>query len=792
MPTAADDMRSILLKASIFVWLALSFATSANSRENRALDTDFFERRIRPILVDHCYECHSEAAGEQQGGLLLDRQSGWLDGGDNNWAVVPGEPESSLLIKAIRYDDAELKMPPDNKLSNEHIRLLEQWVSGGAPGPAIDLGETDFSRLGDQVYLFEKAKSHWAFEPVIKPTPPAHGIEALTANSIDRFVAVGLSESQLGPSPAANPRTLVKRLYYDLTGLPPTMQQVDTFLSSCKADPANAVESLIESLLQSDAYGHHIARMWLDVARYADTDSFYRPDTRTPHYFPFAFAYRDYVVEAFNSDKAYDQFLKEQIAADLFGFDATSPEIAALGFFAVGPHANRAQDEALDDWIDVSMRGLMGITVACARCHDHKYEPIPTADYYALRGVFAAMNRVDPLDDTKLPKLEGYSPSEKDVADYEKKRKAIDRKIADATGKKSGGNNLPIPVKIRETELAELLLFHPGAPSHAMIVTEKPRPPKAFVFVRGDAGVQGDEVPRRFLKLLDSSQTEFPANTSGRKQLAEKIADPMNPLTARVFVNRVWGHLIGSYLVATPSDFGLQGSFPSHPELLDWLAADFVENGWSVKHLVHTIVSSYTYQQQSLSNVAMAAVDPLNIKLWRANRKRLTIEELRDSMLAVSGELDLTPRGRSGELWGDGYTRRRAIYGYINRFNLDPTLRAFDFPSPIQTQAKRNESIVAPQALFTLNSPFVIDQAAALVAGEELSNCKTDAEKVASIFASVLQRKPSPVEVSRVVRFVEQQRQLVTKANNAKQFRSAPWELVVQSLLMSNEFQFVD
>ncbi len=358
---------------------------------------------------------------------------------------------------------------------------------------------------------------------------------------------------------------------------------------------------LVEQLLDDPAYGQHIARMWLDVARYADTDSAYRPDTRTPHYFPFAFTYRDYVVDAFNDDKPFDQFILEQFAADLIGFKSGDPEIAALGFFGVGPHANRAQAEALDDWIDVTTRGLMGLTVACARCHDHKYEPIPTADYYSLRGVFASVKRLSALDEKRQPLVGGYEPSAADLADYQAQRAAIEQKIAGAGNKKANNNNRSIAEKIRETELAELLAFHPGGPAHALAVTENAKPATAFIFVRGDANSRGEQVPRRFVKILDPEQPEFPADSSGRLDLAKKITDSSNPLTARVFVNRVWGHLIGSHLVDTPSDFGLQGSQPTHPELLDWLAADFVDHGWSVKHLVRPIVLSETSLSQRAS-----------------------------------------------------------------------------------------------------------------------------------------------------------------------------------------------
>lgn len=594
----------------------------------------------------------------------------------------------------------------------------------------------------------------------------------------------------MSPSSPANARALLRRLHYDLTGLPPNFDQVSEFVQSTSHNAE--FEPYVDQLLSSAEYGQHFARLWLDVVRYADTDSFYRPDTKTPHYFPFAFTYRDYVIEAFASDKPYDQFIKEQLAADLMGFSPGSPEIAALGFLAVGPHANRATTEALDDWIDLTTRGLMGITVACARCHDHKYEPVPTTDYYALRGVFAALTRLDPLDDSKLPSISGYVPAPSDVEDFERQRAAIEAEIAAAAGRTNKGNNLPIPTKIRETKLAELLAFHPGGPAHAMIVTEKKNPPAAFVFLRGDAAARGERVERRFLQILAPEMQPYPEDASGRLQLAEQIVSAENPLTARVLVNRIWQSLIGSALVETDSDFGLQGAAPTHPELLDWLAADFVDNGWSIKHLVRTIVTSRTYQQSSAHRPQMAARDPQNAMLWRANRKHLSIESLRDSLLEVTGQLDHRCLGRPEPLWGEEATRRRATYGFINRFNLDPTLRAFDFPTPMQTQPARGESIVAPQALFLMNSPIVIEQAATATRLPRFGECDSDALRVDALFQIILQRTATKHEVMRAMKFLDVQRSMERRVKPAKRSLGNAWELVAHSLLMSNEFQYVD
>lgn len=784
--------------AAVWIVFGLLTAWSCHAESPRA-ETDpesirFFEQKIRPLLVQHCYECHSEEAGEQQGGLLLDRRSGWMEGGETEKAVIPGEPEASLFMTAIKYSDDGLQMPPEGRLDDEVIALFEQWVRGGAVGPADDMGETDFSRLGDQEYLFGEAEHHWAFQPVqpVRPPSPSIGYSTFQQwrdNPIDRFVWDALVANNLRPSQRADAATLARRLYYDLTGLPPTYEQQTQFRTDVKAGSETAALKLVDRLMDSPQFGEHLGRLWLDVVRYADTDNDYRPDTRTPHYYPFAFSYRDYVIASYNSDKSFDQFLKEQLAADLMGYSTGDPEIAALGFYASGPFANRAATEALDDWIDVTTRGLLGITVACARCHDHKFEPVPTEDYYSLRGVFAAVNRVRPLDEKKQPVLASYQPSDSDVADYEAKRSAIDAKIKTAEGKKARGNNRSVSEKIRETELAELLLFHPGAPARAMRIAERPKPPPTYVFIRGDAAARGAEVPRRFLRILDPAQQAFPDDSSGRLQLAEKITSDQNPLTARVYVNRIWGHLIGSHLVATPSDFGLQGTPPTHPELLDWLVKDFIEHGWSTKHLVRRIVSSQTYQQSSLRRDLLANADPENRWLWRANRKHLQIEAIRDSMLLVSKELDLQVGGHPAPLWGDDYTRRRAVYGFINRFNLDPTLRAFDFPASVQTQPKRGDSIVAPQALFTLNSPFVIDQAKWISASADLLNAGSDELKVAFLFRRILGRDPAPIEVERALKVAEFQRRF---KQPAKRFINSPWPLIAQAMLMSNEFQYVD
>ncbi len=770
-PQISRASAGVLLFA--FSGLSMVLAKPAADKSADQAGIDFFERHIRPILVSKCYECHSEAEDASKGGLLLDRESGWLEGGDSGKAVVPGNLQASLLITAIHRGDEDRAMPPKQEaaLSDAEMKLLDQWVKRGAPGPADDIGDTEFSRLGDQTFIFGKAEDHWAFKPVDAIEPPKVDNPAWSPSPIDRFVFAKLVKNGLTPSPKASPRDLTRRLAYDLTGLPP----------ASAVDYQKSSRDYVDELLDSPRFGEHFARMWLDVARYGDTADTYRPDTKTPHYYPYAFTYRDYVIDAFNADKPYDQFIREQLAADLMGVDERAPELAALGFLAVSPKRSMSAD-FIDDVIDATTRGLLGMTVACSRCHDHKFEPIPTADYYSLYGVFGSLERAAPMQSGGFPVIDGYERGEEEVADYEQKLAVIQKKIEEAGEKTGKGNNRSLAEALEETELAELLLFHDGAPARAMTVKERKNPIDSFIFLRGEASQRGEQVPRRFLRILDPDQPAFASDNSGRLELANKIADPENPLTARVFVNRVWGALTGSYIVDTPSDFGLQGAAPTHPELLDWLAADFVAHGWSLKHLVSSIVNSRTYQQRSLVRADIGDADPENRLYHRGKLQRLEIEEIRDSILAVSGQLDARMHGRAGLLLEGDYTKRRSIYGYINRFNLDPTLRAFDFPSPNQSQESRNESIVAPQALFTMNSAFVIDQAKALVDGLDFQADTTREQRIEAIYQAVLHRSAEEGEHTRINRFAD-----IEKGRKVN-----PWPLVAQALFMSNEFLYVD
>ncbi|MEM0896616.1 MAG: PSD1 and planctomycete cytochrome C domain-containing protein [Verrucomicrobiota bacterium] len=775
------QLRGILAALWLAVMLAESFANPGSAE-----GSVYFERHIRPIFVHHCYQCHSEEEGEQKGGLLLDRASGWLDGGDSGKAVIPGDLDGSLLISAVRREDEDSAMPPKKALPANLVKTLEQWVQRGAPGPADDMGETDFSLLGDQEHLFGVAEEHWAFKALEKQEPPKSADPFWNRTRTDRFVRKKHLENGVEPAPLARPRTLVRRLHYDLVGLPPTPEEVDAFVEDPRAMPVR-VRAVVDDLLERPAFGEHWARMWLDVARYADTDNVYRFDTQTPYYYPYAFAFRNYVIAAFNEDKPVDQFIREQLAADHLDLPENHRDHAALGFLAVGPHhRGNAKNDYIDDMIDVTTRGFMGVTVSCARCHDHKFEPIPTADYYSLYGVFASVERPNPWEFDKFPRVKGFDGSKQQQADYEEERAAL------KPPKERKGSNLPQgEVKFAQVDLSQLHISHDGAPVRAMVVKEAKKPMiEPVVFERGDAGMKGEKLKRHFLSVLDPSKKEFNRKNSGRLDLARHITREDNPLTARVFVNRVWGELLGSHLVGTPSDFGLQGERPTHPELLDDLAWQFMhEQDWSLKKLVRSIVDSRTYQLRSdvsaedaLGVAESIAPDVENRWLWRGHRQPLSIEQLRDSVLKVAGTLEEQLYGRSVDLWADEYSHRRGVYGFVNRFNLDPTLRAFNFPSPNQTQATRPDSMVPQQALFLMNSPIVVDQARSLVNSAEFSSATSNEERISWLFRQVYQRPPHPVETKRIGVFLEKQ---VKNEADA-------WPLVAQSLLMSNEFIYLD
>lgn len=825
----------VLAFVSLF---ALSVARASEPAPT-AEQIEFFEKRIRPVLYDSCYGCHSVESGRSRGGLLLDTHAGLLKGGESGAAIVPGDPDASLLIRAIRFTEKELQMPPESaggQLPPEQIADLEAWVRLGAPDPRT--GRTTAADTTDEDPL-AAAREHWAFQRVETPPVPPVKDAAWVRTPVDAFVLAKLEANELRPAPPADRRTLLRRVYYDLTGLPPSPQEMADFLN----DPSPGVyEQVVERLLASPRYGERWGRHWLDVARYADTKGYVFQEERR---YAFSYTYRDYVIRAFNEDKPYDQFLLEQLAADRLlaarapGASAPDPDtataaddrasLAALGYLTLGRRFLNNQNDIIDDRIDVVMRGTQGLTVSCARCHDHKFDPISIADYYALHGVFASSREPDekpllggPLDAgqhesflkaqakieaqreevieaevqkwlteqrgkradylraaqaaLELPadaKLDTFAGEQKVVLEVLRQWMALLKERAPDAGPPADSDAPPDlsgaevrriiarhldnqTVKQRQ-ELAALEWQHPGAPARAMAMEDHPKPRNSRVFIRGNARNPGTEVPRRFLTALAGPEPAPFTDGSGRLELARAIASRDNPLTARVFVNRVWGWRFGAPLVSTTSDFGIRTESPVHRELLDWLAASFMDDGWSVKQLHRWMLLSNTYRQasaldESLAGVAApgnpqvraAEVDPENTLLWRQNRRRLDFESLRDSLLTVSGQLNLTPGGQATDILTQPFSGRRTVYGFIDRQNLPGLFRTFDFANPDASSPGRFATTVPQQALFMLNSPFVIEQARALAAWA--ASVQANADPVGPLFERVLQRPPDPNE----------------------------------------------
>jgi mono/diheme cytochrome c family protein len=916
--------------------LGLGTARAESSRPT-AEQADLFERRVRPVLVESCVSCHGPK--KQMGGLRLDSREALLQGGDGGPVIRPGDPENSPLVQAVRRG-GELKMPPKKALPPDAVADLAAWVRAGAPWPAAREG----SAGADEAW-----RRHWAFVPVKKAPPPAVRNEAWVSTAVDRFILARLEKEGLTPSPAADRRTLIRRVTFDLIGLPPTPEEVDDFLGDSSPD---AYEKLVDRLLASPHYGERWARHWLDVARYADTKGYVFFEEKE---FPWAYTYRDYVIRAFNEDLPYDRFIVEQLAADQLPPGEDKRALTAMGFLSLGGRFMNNVQDILDDRIDVVTRGLLGLTVSCARCHDHKFDPIPSKDYYSLYGVFASSVEpaVPPLF-AEPPKTAQYEAFQKELQKREQKlaefvrtkraeviggarTRAADyllaahamrgqpatdefmliadgsdlnpamltrwraflartRKTADpiftpwhlfaelpemdfasrakevcarlASGQAGGSRVNPLvaaafadkppanmnevarrygellnateklwqaaleraaqngqapPTALSEPAREELRrIFHgpgappdvppgvfsdlqllpdrpsqgklqellkaveqwrasgPGAPPRAMVLVDASTPYDPCVFLRGNPNNRGEPVPRQFLGLLAGPQRRPFTRGSGRLELARAITDPNNPLTARVLVNRVWLNHFGRGLVSTPSDFGMRSDPPSHPELLDWLAATFVEQGWSIKKLHRLIVLSSAYRQRSDDRADCRRRDAENVLLWRMNRQRLDFEAMRDTLLAVSGRLDPAIGGKPVRDLLSPASRRRTVYGFIDRLQVPGLYRAFDFPSPDASSPQRDRTTIPQQALFLMNNPFVLESARALVQRPEVAGEKDRGRRVGRLYRLLYGRAPTAEEVSLAQEFVGP-----TDDGTA-------WARYAQGLLLANEFAFID
>ncbi len=762
--------------------------------EARALppeQAEFFEKSVRPVLAEHCYKCHGPE--KQKAELRLDSRAAVLKGTDLGPVVVVGKPDESSLIQSIRHQ-GDSKMPEkEDKLPDAQIAALSEWVRMGAPWPESDNAAPNARD--------EAAKKHWAFQPVRDSAAPAiadHG--NWVKSELDRFILAKLEPAGIAPSAPASKYVLLRRATFDLTGLPPTAAEVAAFESDTAPD---AFAKVIDRLLASPRYGERWGRYWLDVARYADTKGYVFQEERR---YGFAYTYRDWVIKAFNDDLPYDQFLIHQIAADRIAKPDDNRPLAALGFLTLGRRFLNNQQEIIDDRIDVIARGTMGLTVSCARCHDHKFDPVSQKDYYALYGVFASS--VEPKDLPLLPVESDPETASRYQAERTKLEQAVDRFFAEKCGEialaSSALTGIPVvlPAVPRENlkglinraerdkarELAnkiDALNAGPLAPPRAMAMVDGPLV-EPHVFKRGNAGMPGEKVPRRFLTVLSRENAEPFKDGSGRLELAQAIASKDNPLTARVLVNRVWLYHFGKALVRTPGDFGVRGDAPTHPELLDWLASRFVEDGWSVKKLHRRMMLSAAYQQSSDENPKAALADPENRLVWRMNRRRLDFEATRDSLLSVADRLDTALGGRPFDISAQPAPRRRTVYSFIDRQNLPGVFRTFDFASPDTTSPQRYVTTVPQQALYLMNSPFVIEQARALVAQPAFKESQPTAAQVQQLYTKVLARSAEPAEVEAALKFLAQPGEPSGPAPLSQ------WEKYAQVLLETNEFAFVD
>jgi hypothetical protein len=759
-------MRTLRLVAFFAVF---SFAQTARAVETSPEAIEFFEKKVRPLLAEKCWSCHGPQ--KQRAGLRLDGRDSVLKGGDTGPAVIPGKPDQSLLVRAVRRD-GDLKMPPKDPLSAGEVENLAAWVRDGALWPAASAGTT--------TTVEEVRRRHWAFRPVRKPPPPAVRSAGWVRTPIDAFVLAGLEARGLTPAAPADRRTLIRRLSFDLLGLPPSPDEVHAFEADTSAD---AWEKLVDRLLASPHYGERWGRHWLDVARYADTKGYVFTEERK---FPYSYTYRDWVIRAFNEDLPYDQFVVQQLAADRLPLGEDQSPLAAMGFLTLGRRFLNNQHDIIDDRIDVTLRGLQGLTVSCARCHDHKFDPIPARDYYSLYGVFASS--VEPRDPPLLMPARKGPELVRFEAELKKRTDEVEKFRAEHKDELATGN-----AKTRQ-ELAELRnkvnrwrVSGPGSPPRAMVLEDAPNPMNPYVFVRGNPGNHGPAVPRQFLEVLSGPARRPFGQGSGRLDLARAIASPDNPLTARVMVNRVWMHHFGNGLVRTPGDFGTRGEPPTHPELLDFLAAAFMENGWSVKKLHRLIVRSNTYRQSSVADTQSTAADPENRLLGRMNRRRLEFEPLRDALLAVAGRLDGTPGGPPGEMTAS-HARRRTVYGFIDRQNLPGLLRTFDFASPDSSTPRRYTTTVPQQALFLMNSGFVIELTRSFAARPDVQGPPDDTARIRRMHWLAYGRDAEPEEVNLGLRFLAAAR----ASTSGERAGLSPWQQYAQVLLMANEFALVD
>ncbi len=805
-------------------------------------DLDFFEQKIRPVLVERCFKCHS--ASKPKGGLRLDRRASLLEGGDSGPAVVLGKPEESLLLKAVNWSGVVSEMPPDGKLPERVIADFKHWIARGAAFPSdSDATENAKPRPVD----IERGREWWAFQPareraagdVRKTAWPRRKVDAFVLAQLERQVdwdsvpirsrvepdrrpssdgtidstidaqsADGSGQSpNLRPAPEADRRTLMRRVSLDLMGLPPSFEDVEEFVAD---DAPDAYERLVERLLASPQYGERWGRHWLDLARYAEDQPTSEATCKPPR---FPFRYRDWVIDALNNDLPYDEFVRRQLAADLM--DVPHSERAALGFLGLSPVYHKEPKLAADvisvivadEWderLDTVTRTFLGLTVACTRCHDHKFDPIKTEDYYALAGVLASTQMVEwPLVETSSEEAAALTEVQRQIIDLElrfdyakKHRKtAMDEGVKDLTSFDAEVARWETTLKEWKARFEKLFkgpiangvrdagLWIDGNDASWTLLDYRAGQVRDLpVFIRGNPANPGKTVPRRFLEVLAPREAKPFQSGSGRRELADSIVKDAASLTARVIVNRVWGWHFDRPLVTTPGNFGVLGDAPSHPELLDDLTARFIAAGWSLKWLHREIVLSSTYRQASHSPTNYHDRDPDNRHLWRMNRRRLEAESWRDAVLFASGELDVQMGGVSVGLDSEKF-RRRTVYATVTRQKPNDLFRLFDFPDAKRHSEIRQPTTTPLQHLYLLNNPFLAQQSAALVESVQSKLPPTHDDILKAIFRRILLRDPTPAEVSDAMQLVR---------STSGEARSENWSLLAHSLFATNEFLFAE
>jgi hypothetical protein len=752
----------MILRHLLLCSVLLIFAAPARADDAA---TAFFENQVRPLLVKSCLHCHGPK--KQSSSLRLDSREAILRGGDRGPAIVPGDPKKSLLIQAINHQN-ELRMPKQ-KLGDDQVAILTQWIRMGAPWPD-EVHAPAAIRSGA---ITDNERQFWSYQPIRKPSLPEVKDTAWPKTDVDRFILARLEEKRLKPAPLADKRSLLRRVTFDLIGLPPTPAEIQAFLGD---DSPDAFKRVVDRLLASPHYGERWGRHWLDVVRYADTAG------ETADYpVPQAYRYRNYVIDAFNADKPYDEFLREQIAGDILANQGPrekfAERITATGYLAISRRFGFDPENyfhlTIQDTIDTVGQTFLGLSLGCARCHDHKFDPILRDDYYALYGIFESTRYAVP-----------GSESNRKPADFVPLVPAEEARQLKAEFEKKKTGAAPYEVAYAVTE---------GKPHNARIQR------------RGEPRDLGDEVPRRFLAILGGDRLAKEEPGSGRLALAGWLSRPENPLTARVMVNRIWQHHFGVGLVATPNDFGTRGQRPTHPELLDYLAWRFQNEGWSIKAVHRLIVLSRAYQLSGTVDESETRADPENRYLARYPRRRLDAESIRDAMLAVSGKLDPAMAGPHPfppvSQWGFTQhapfaavyeTNQRSVYLMTQRLKRYPFLALFDGADTNASTPTRVETVVPTQALFLMNDPFVHVQADAF-ALRILATKKSVGERIGFTYEMALGRPPSAREEQEVGRFLESYRQRLLGAGvAADQVEVRAWAALARTLFARNEFLFVD